>query len=116
MIKRPARHQRNRTRLQPSQLPAGAFVVATAAINAGNARITTSSPVVVSGLPIGITRQAAGAGAQLLPTGVTQVSATVFDVTFAAACVTTDKLTIPANVSQVRGVAGGSLNPSVTTF
>jgi hypothetical protein len=97
-------------------MPAGPSLTATVVINATKARVSCSSPVVIRSLPLSITRQAAGAGVQLLPTAVTQVDAQTFDLTYAAACVATDKITIPANCPEVRGVAGGQLNPSVTTF
>ncbi len=116
MIKRPPRHQRNRTRLPVQQQPPGAAITETFAINAGNARITTSAPVIVRDLPTGITRQAAGAGPQLVPTAVNQISPTVFDLTYAAAVVATDVLTIPGGVQEVRGSAGGFLAAAVHTF
>lgn len=116
MIRRPPRHQRNRTRLTVSNAPPGSQISETFSISAGKARITTNAPVVVSANPLGITRQAGGAGAQLLPTAVTQVSANVFDLTYAAAVVATDVLTVPSNVQEVRGSAGGFLAAAVHTF
>lgn len=116
MIKRPPRHQRNRTRLTISNAPPGAQITPSFAISAGKARITTSAPVVVQSIPLTITRQAGGAGAQLLPTAVTVVNSTTFDLTYAAAVVATDVLTIPANVQEVRGTAGGFLAAAVHTF
>lgn len=116
MVKRPPRHQRNRTRLPVQQQPPGLGISVTFSISAGKARLTTAAPVVVRDLPLGITRQAAGAGAQLLPTAVTQVSATVFDLTYAAAVVATDVVTIPGGVQEVRGTAGGFLAAAVNTF
>lgn len=116
MIKRPARHTPNRTRLPVMQQPPGAAVGSTATIATAKARITTDSPVVVRSLPLGITRQAAGAGPQLLPTAFEQISATVFDLTYAAAVVATDVLTIPSGVQEVRGTAGGFLAAAVTVF
>lgn len=116
MIKRPARHTPNRTRLPQSQQPPGTAIACTFAINAGKCRITTALPCVVRSLPLGITRQAGGAGAQLLPTAVVQNSATEFDLTYAAAVVATDKITIPAGVQEIRGTAGGFLAAAVHTF
>jgi hypothetical protein len=72
--------------------------------------------VVVRSLPIGITRQAAGAGPQLAPTAFAVVSPTVVDLTYAASVVATDVLTIPANLQEVRGSAGGFLASAVHTF
>lgn len=116
MIKRPARHTPNRTRLPVQQQPPGAAIGITFSINAGNARLTLDAPVVVRHLPLGITRQAAGAGPQLLPTAVAQVSATVFDLTYAAAVVATDVITVPGGVQEVRGNAGGFLAAAVHTY
>jgi hypothetical protein len=116
MIKRPARHTPNRTRLPVQQQPPGSAVGITFSIDAGNARLTTDAPVVVRTLPLGITRQAAGAGPQLLPTAVVQNSATEFDLTYAAAVVATDVLTVPGGVQEVRGQAGGFLTAAVHTF
>jgi hypothetical protein len=85
-------------------------------INATKCRITTSVPVLVNGIPTTITRQAAGAGPQLVPTDVTVISPTVFDVGYAAALVATDIVTIPGNVPQVRTSNGGYLAASQKTF
>lgn len=116
MIKRPSRHTPNRTRLPVQQQPPGVGIVSVATISTGNARITCDGPVVVRILPIAITRQAAGAGPQLLPTAFNQVASNIFDLTYAAAVVATDVLTIPAGVQDVRGVTGGFLAASQTTF
>ena len=112
---RPSR-LRNRQALRGVDTLPGASIGSTAAINVAKARITFAAPVVVTGLPLGITRQASGAGAQLAPTAYTVISPTVLDLTYADAVVATDKLLIPANVPQVRGVAGGYVQSSVTTF
>lgn len=116
MIKRATRHTPNRTRLPVQQQPPGVAVSLSFSIVATKCRITTNVPVVVRDLPLGITRQAGGAGAQLLPTAVTQVSATSFDLTYAASVVATDVVTVPANVQEVRGQAGGFLAAAVHTF
>lgn len=116
MIKRPPRHQRNRTRLPVQQQPPGAALTETFSLVAGNARIVTSGPVIVRSLPLGITRQAAGAGPQLLPTAVNQVDATTFDLTYAAPVVATDVLTVPGGVQEVRGASGGFLAAATNTF
>lgn len=116
MIRRPARHNRNRTRLPVSSSPPGAGVTTAFSIVATKARLTFSSPVVVRALPIGITRQAAGSGPQLLPTAYTVVSANVVDLTYAASVVATDVVTIPGNVSEIRGTAGGFIAAAVHTF
>lgn len=116
MIKRPPRHQRNRTRLPVQQQPPGAAITETFAIVSTKAQITTSGPVIVRSLPLGITRQAAGAGAQLLPTAVEQTGPNTFLLTYAASVVTTDVITIPGNVQEVRGASGGFLAAAVHTF
>lgn len=116
MIKRPARHNRNRTRLPVQQQPPGSQLTEVFSIAAGKARIVTNAPMIVRALPLGITRQAAGAGPQLLPTAVEQIDATTFDLTYAASVVATDVLTVPANVQEVRGQAGGFLSAATWTF
>ena len=85
-------------------------------ISATKARLSFASPVVVSGLPAGITRQAAGAGPQLLPTAFTVVDAQTLDLTYAASVVATDIVTVPANVAEIRGTAGGQVAATVKTF
>lgn len=117
MIRRPPRHTPNRTRLKvQNQPPLPGIAVTTWAISSGSALLTLASPVVLQGLPTGITRQAAGAGPQLLPTAATQPAANQILLTYAAAVVATDKLTIPAGVPEVRGTAGGFLAAAVHTF
>ena len=116
MIKRPYRSQRDRSRISLSNTPPGPNIVATMSIVATKLRVSCPSPIVVRGLPVGITRQAAGAGAQLLPTAVTVVDSQTFDLTFAASVVATDVGTINANVDEIRGVAGGRLAAAVKTF
>jgi hypothetical protein len=116
MIRRPYRKQRDRSRLTPSAMPPGPFINPVVTLVATKARVTCSAPIVVRALPTEITRQAAGSGPQLLPTGYTIVDAQTVDLTYAASCVATDKITVPAGVQNVRGTSGGQLSPSVTTF
>lgn len=116
MIVRPQVNRRNRKTLPPSFYPPGAAVTAVVTLVATKARVTCDMPVMIDKLPVGITRQAAGSGPQLAPIAVTVISPTVFDLTYAASCVATDKITIPANVPQVKGQGGGSLAALVTTF
>ena len=116
MLRRPYRKQRDRSRLTPSSMPPGPFINPTVTLVANKARVSCAAPVVIRGLPTEITRQAAGAGAQLVPTAHTVIDGQTFDLTYAANCVATDKITIPNGVQSVRGTAGGQLTPSVTTF
>lgn len=116
MIRRPPRHTPNRTRLRVQNQPPGYGLSTTFSISGANARLTFSGPVVLQSLPLGITRQAAGAGPQLLPTAAVQVSANVVDLTYAAAVVATDVLTIPSGVTEIRGTAGGFIAAAVHTF
>lgn len=116
MIKKPWRSSRNRNRVNMQEALAGASLVAVPTINATKLRLTFTAPVIVNGLPTGITRQAAGAGAQLLPTAVTVVSPTIVDLTYAAALVATDVITVPANVPEIRGNAGGMVAAMQKTF
>lgn len=117
MIVRPRPfRQRDRSFLAGINTLPGASITSTAAIATAKARITFAAPVTVSGLPLSITRQAGGTGAQLPPTAYAVISPTILDLTYAGSVVTTDKLTIPSNVTQIRGIAGGFVAASVTTF
>lgn len=116
MLKRPYRHQRARTQMSPGSQPPPPAITATMTIATLKARLSFSQPVVVSGLPVGITRQAAGAGAQLAPTGYTVIDQSTLDLTYAASVVATDVLTIPANVPQIRGNLGGQVAAATKTF
>jgi len=102
--------------LNPNFFPVPPDMVAVPTINAAKLRLTYSAPVVLNGLPIGITRQAAGAGPELVLTAAVQVSPVIIDITYAAALVATDVVTIPAGVAQIRGQAGGYTFPLVHTF
>lgn len=116
MIKRPSRHTPNRTRLPVAQQPPLTAVTTSFSIDGSDAMLVFSSPVVVRSLPLGITRQAAGTGPQLAPTGFSQPDQNTLILTYAAAVVATDVLTIPANLQEVRGIAGGFLAAAVNTF
>jgi len=116
MIKRHPRHQRSRTAVLPNNRPPGAGIGTTFSISSAKALLTFDSPVIVNDLPNEITRQAAGAGPQLLPIDFDQTSPTTLLLTYAASVVATDKLTIPASVPEVRGTAGGFLAAAVHTF
>ena len=106
----------NSKKLSGQNYPTAPALQVVATIVALKARLTFSQPVVVSSLPIEITRQAAGAGPQLPPTSYTVVSPTVVDLGYAANVVVTDKLTIPAGVPEIKGITGGQTQASVTTF
>lgn len=112
---RPA-SSRNRKSLRGVDTLPGSAIGCVVTLAAAKARMTFSAPIVINALPLEITRQAAGAGPQLAPTAYTAVSPTIVDLTYAAACVTTDKITVPSNVAEIRGIAGGYIVPSVTTF
>lgn len=116
MIRRPPRHTANRTRLRVQNQPPGPGLSVTWSISAGKAVLTFNGPVVLQSLPLGITRQAAGAGAQLLPTAATQTAANQIQLTYAAAVVATDIVTVPAGVTEVRGTAGGFIAATAHTF
>lgn len=110
MIKRAPRQPRHRTRLAPSFQPTAPALTWVATINATKARFTLNLPFAESGLPLGITVQGQP------PTAITQVSANVFDLTYAAAVVSTNVLVVPAGVPQIRGQAGGTLAAGTYTF
>ena len=116
MIRRPYRHQRARSHSTPSSQPLLAAAGATLSISANKLRLTFGVPVVVSGIPVSITRQAAGAGALLPATSVTVVSPTVVDVGYAANLVATDVVTIPSNVPEIRAQNGGQVAAATKTF
>lgn len=110
MIKRAPRQPRNRNRLPGTFQPTAPAVTWTAAISATKARLTTNIPCVLSGVPTGITVQG------MAPTAITQVSALVFDLTYAAAVIATNVLVVPANVPQIGAAAGGRLAAGSFTF
>ena len=110
MIKRAPRPGRHRIRLPKTYQPLIADLAATLSIASAKLRVTTTIPMVISGIPTGITVQG------VAPTAVTQVSSTVFDLTYAASVVTTNVAVIPAGVSQVRGNNGGSLAAATVTL
>jgi hypothetical protein len=116
MIRRPPRHTPNRTRLRVQNQPPTAGLSTTFSISAAKAVLTFSGPVVLQDIPLGITRQAAGAGPQLLPTAAAQSAANQITLTYAGSVVATDVLTIPAGVPEVRGTAGGFIAAAVHTF
>jgi len=116
MIRRPYRHQRARSQFTPAQTPPGRAIAATFTISTNFCRLTFDAPVVVSGTPVGITRQAAGAGPQLLPTAIDVIFPTVVDIHYAANVVATDVITINANVPEIRGNAGGFIAAAKHTF
>lgn len=116
MIKRATRHNRNRTALAFPNQPPGAAATEVFSISGSAARIVFSAPVVVRSLPVDITRQAAGAGPQLPPTGYTVVNATTIDLAYAAPVVATDVLTIPGNIPEIRTTSGGPIAAAVWTF
>lgn len=110
MIKRAPRQPRHRTRLPAYYNPTVPGLTWTATISGGNARITTNLPYSFSGVPSGITVQG------VAPLTITAVSATVFDLHYAAAVVSTNVLVVPASVPEVRGTTGGTLAAGSYTF
>jgi hypothetical protein len=113
---RTRRFQRNRQAVPKGFYANASTITATIAISTAKARLTFNAPVAVSGLPLGITRQAAGAGPQLAPTAVTIISPYIIDLTYAASVVATDKITINANVQEIRGVAGSTVAAITVTL
>lgn len=110
MIKRAPRKPTHRTRLPNTYTPTSPAITWTASIVATKARLTCSLPVSISGVPTGITNEGVAC------TAVTQVSAQVFDLTYAAAVVSTDVLIVPAGVPQIRAASGGTLAAGQHTF
>jgi hypothetical protein len=110
MITRARRQPKHRTRLPANFQPSVPAVTWTAAIATLKARITTNIPVVISGLPTGMTVQG------VAPTSITMISPTVFDLGYAASVVSTNVLIIDANDPNVRAATGGFLNAGTFTF
>lgn len=110
MIKRAPRQPRHSARLAPTFQPTAPALTWTATIVATKARFTLVLPFAFTGVPTGITCQG------VAPTAITQVSALVFDLTYAAAVVSTNVIVVPANVPQIRGNAGGTLAAGSFTF
>lgn len=110
MIARAPRAPRHRTRLPNTFQPQLPAITWTAAINAGNARVTTNLPTVINGLPTTFTVQG------VAPLTITQISPTVFDLHYTAAVVATNVLLIPAGNPMVRGQTGGTLAAGSVTF
>ena len=111
------RSRRNRTKIAIGQSPTAPPAIATMSIHTATLQIDTNVPVIWDGeLPLGITRQAAGTGPQLLPTVCVQDTPTQLHVTFAGALVVTDVVTINANVGQIRTSQGGYVAAATKTF
>jgi hypothetical protein len=109
MATRAPRQPRHRTRLSNSHQPIVPPITWTAAIASGKVAVTCSLPVVLAGLPA-FTVQG------VKPTAITQVSATVFDLTYAATPVTGNVFVVDPNDPAIRGQAGSFLNAGTTTF
>lgn len=116
MIRRPYRHQRSRSQLTASQSGINQGVVATIAKDNNNVKLTFSAPVVISGLPVSITKQINGAGTKYPPTSYIVNSPTDVDLVYAANATVGDIVTIPANVLEIRSFAGGPVAAATKTF
>lgn len=110
MIKRAPRQGRSRNRLPNNFSPSVPALTWTAAIVAGKVRITTGLPYTLAGIPLSIKNQAVS------PTAITPVTATTFDLTYAATPVATNVLTVGANEPNVRSASGGFLYAGTFTF
>lgn len=103
MIRRPNRHTRNRASTDPSNRPTGGNVGGTFSVVATKLRVAVNGPVSLNGIPQ-ITVQG------VLPTAVTIVNPTTFDLTYAAAVVVTNAYAVPSNDPAIRTSTGGYLS------
>lgn len=110
MIKRAPRQGRSRGRLPNNYSPTVPALTWTAAIVGGKVRVTTGLPYTLGGLPLTLKVQAVS------PTAVTAVTATTFDLTYAATPIATNVFTVGANEPNVRAATGGFLNAGTFTF
>lgn len=110
MIKRAPRQPRHRTRLPAGFQPSVPALSWTAAIDGGDAVITTLTPVVISALPVGITNEG------IAPISFTITTPTEFVLHYAAPVTSTDTIVVPGNVDQVKSAIGGTLAPGQFTF
>lgn len=110
MIKRAPRQPRHRNRLPATHQITVPAVTWTAAIAGGKVRVTTAIPVSIEGVPSAITVQGVS------PTAITAVSATVFDLTYAATPVATNVFIIPAGVQAIQSQTGGVLAAGTYVF
>lgn len=109
MATRAPRQGRGRIRLPKNFQPTVAALTWTAAVNATKLRITTATPYIENSLP-NITVQG------VLPTAFTAISATVFDLTYAASVVTTNVVIVPPNDPGIRSAQGAFLNAGTVTL
>jgi hypothetical protein len=100
----------NRKKLAGYSYPAQPALTYTVTLVSSKMRITANVPLVVSAVPTEITANG------LHATGYTIVSATVVDLSFAVAPVSTNPWVIPANVVEVRSGQGGMLASGAGTF
>ena len=110
MIKRAPRQPRHRQRLAPTFQPTVPALTWTMSIVAAKLRVTVTSPYTYGGVLPKITVQGA------LATAITQVSSTVFDLTYASSVVTTNVVVVPANDPGIRSMTGGFLNAGTVTL
>lgn len=110
MIKRAPRQSRHRSRLPNTFQPSAPALTWAATIVAAKVRMTLVLPFSIGGVPLGIKCQGVS------PTAITQVSALIFDLTYAATPVSTNVLTVAANEPNIRGNAGGNLSAGSFTF
>lgn len=109
MATRAPRQGRGRNRLPKNFQPIVPALTWTASIVANKLRMTLALPFNYVSIPQ-VTVQG------VAPTAFTQISATVFDLTYAANVVTTNVVVVPANDPGIRGAAGGFLNAGTVTL
>lgn len=100
---------RHTTRLAKTFQPNVPSLVSTAVINSAKVRVTVPQQYTINGIPA-FTVQGVN------PTAITAVSATTFDLTYAAAVVATNVFVIDANDPGVRFANGGYIAPLTVTL
>lgn len=100
---------RHITRLAKTFQPNVPALTATAAINATHVRVTVPQQYTINGIP-NFTVQG------VAPTAINAVSATTFDLVYAAAVVATNVFVIDANDPAIRFANGGYLAPLTVTL
>lgn len=109
MATRVPRQGRGRVRLPKTFQPVVPAVSWTASIVSGKVRVVASQSVVTAGIPKYTVQGVA-------PTSITSISATTFDLGYAATPVTTNVFIADANDPGIRVANGGYLAPGTVTL
>lgn len=111
----PFNFTRKRKQPDPSNRPAPLDMTAVLTVVSNKLRVTLPQQVSADGLP----HYAATGGAHsgtAYPTAITQVSSTVFDLTYAAVVAAANVITIPSRDPCFRGRDGAYVGPQIKTL